>query len=151
MFFNLDQAKHGSLKHAYTIQYLLDHEKNNFIILDSDTEVLHDFDFIEDGYLTIASICRKTFVPRFVPFIQYFNVDLIKNYKIKYFDKYRILFGKNLQTYFLFDTGCSFYFDITNNKLPYKEIDYMKYVKHLGGGSWITNEKYREFFTKASY
>lgn len=140
---------HASAKHCYSIQYLLNICTSKYmILLDSDIIVKQDFDFIDDNILTSADIQNrpidfrnKKYISRFVPFVQFFNVNLIKQNNIKYFDAKRI--GENYYNNCIYDTGSSFYEDITKKRLPYKKIDFKKYVNHLNAGSWATYKPYQ--------
>ena len=80
------------------------------------------------------------YVPRFVPFIQFFNVNLINKLGIKYFDSRRI--GENHYGNRIYDTGSSFYDDIMSKRAEYKKIDFKAYVDHLNAGSWAKNKSY---------
>lgn len=71
---------HASLKHCYTIDYIIQFSCQNFLLFDSDTILKQDIDFIDDSFITCASVCKQepTYKNKFYPFIQYFNVNLIK-------------------------------------------------------------------------
>ena len=84
----------------------------------------------------IADYPDKKFKPRFIPFIMYLNQSKIKSKNIKYLDIYRMHGGANAGNSCIYDTGCSFYEDITKAKLPIKKINYEEYIVHFGGGSW---------------
>jgi hypothetical protein len=43
-----------------------------------------------------------------------------------------------------YDTGGSFYEDIINLNLPYKQITYTNYINHFKGGSWNDYIKNKE-------
>lgn len=132
---------HGSLKHAYTVDYLLQHSDKNILLMDSDTVLKRKIDFIDDSYVTVASILReKQYKNRFLPFIQFFNVNRINSLGLRYFDRNRILFGAHPTNSFQYDTGTSFLEDCRQMNLNYAEIDYTQYVNHLGSGSWKTND-----------
>ena len=135
---SMNTSRFGTLKHTYTIYYIIEHETRPFILFDSDTELLKDIDFIDDQYATIACIdyLAPKYHDRLLPFIQYFNTPLIKQNNIKYFDKNRILFGACAQNNLTYDTGASFLEDIRKKNIPYKEINYSEYVNHISGGSF---------------
>lgn len=136
----------GSLKHSLSIDYILKKSNhNNILLLDSDTILLRDIDFIDDNYITISD--RKEFdykytnksgarlyKRRFLPFIQYFNKKKILENNLDYCDNNRIV-GINTCDV-LYDTGASFYEDVLKYKLEFKIINHYKYIKHYGGKSW---------------
>ena len=118
------------------------------LLFDSDTVLHKDIDFIDDNIVTAADIQtrpidfrKKQYVPRFVPFIQFFNVNLINKFNIKYFDSRRI--GENHYGDRIYDTGSSFYDDIISKKAKYKKINFKAYVDHLNAGSWAKNKSYQ--------
>lgn len=140
---------YGSLKHAYSIHWLIGTcQTKNMLLFDSDIILNKDIDFIDEQYITIADIeehgkpnSRQNNIKyigktRFLPFIQYFNVDLIKQHNIKYFDYTRMhgVLAPNLGNHY--DTGASLYADVIKLKLPYKQIKYNDYIFHLDHGSW---------------
>lgn len=111
---HLDTSRHGTLKHSYTIDYILKTTPADKILLfDSDTILLKDVDFISDDIITAANVveCANGIVKRFTPFIQYFNVEMIRKNSLSYFDKNRIMFGNNsiMKYYFHYDTGAAFF------------------------------------------
>ena len=142
----------GSLKHACSIQFLLNICQTDYMMLfDSDTVLLNDIDFIDSKYASIADfeehgkIGRNgklyTSFTRMLPFIQFFNIKLLKNANIKYFDYTRIhgILAPNYGNYY--DTGASFYEDLTKNNLPIKRINHTNYIVHLDHGSWFSIAK----------
>ena len=149
-FFNKrSHNNHASAKHCYSIQYLLNICKTKYMVLfDSDTVLRKDIDFIDDNTVTAADIQTRPidfrkmpYVPRFVPFIQFFNVNLINKLGIKYFDSRRI--GENHYGNRIYDTGSSFYDDIVSKRAKYKKINFKAYVDHLNAGSWAKNKSYQ--------
>lgn len=135
-----DINNYASLKHAYSIQYLLDICQTKFMLLfDSDTILLRDIDFINDSYITAATIeqyKKFNFQTRLVPYIQLFNLRIMNIFQIRYFDYSRIHGSLGPNNGNSYDTGASFYADILAKKLPIKQIQYTKYIKHLARGSW---------------
>lgn len=147
----------GSLKHACSIQFLLNICCTDCMLLfDSDTILLQDIDFIDTKYASIADLEEngkigrngKTYssFTRMLPFIQFFNVKMIQEHKIAYFDYARMhgILAPNRGNYY--DTGASFYADLISNKLPIKRIDYNQYIKHLDHGSW--SDKFNKYLKK---
>lgn len=143
---------YGSLKHAFSIQFLLNICTTKYLLLfDSDTELLKDIDFISNNYITVSDIEYNnkidsrmnnkiyTSKTRFMPFIQLFNIDKINKAHLKYFDYSRMhgVLAPNRGNYY--DTGASFYEDIIKNKLNFLQISYSNYINHLDHGSWKNN------------
>ena len=136
---------YASLKHAMSIQFLLDICITKYCLLcDSDIVIKKKIDFIEDGYSTIAGIeqtgtasqnmNKNLGKTRFVPFMQLFNMKMLNLHKIRYFDINRI---HGIEYGMMYDTGASLYEDIVERKqLPYKQVNIEQYITHLGHGSW---------------
>lgn len=129
---------YASFRHAISIQWILDTaKKDDIILLDSDTVVKRDIDFVEDEYITIADVTTDKIKNRFLPFIQYFNIKKIQQFQLKYLDVDRMRGGENIENSKKYDTGASFYEDIVQRKIPYNTINYNVYIDHLKGGSWL--------------
>lgn len=128
---------YASYKHAMTVQFLLNIlQYDDLVFLDSDILLKRDIDFIDQRFAVIADYPDKKFKPRFIPFIMYINQSKIKSKNIKYLDIYRMHGGANAHNSCIYDTGCSFYEDVSKAKLPVKKINYEEYIVHFGGGSW---------------
>lgn len=142
---NKQYPQFNSIQHSMSIQWIIDNSKtNDILILDSDTIVKRDIDFINRKYITCADVQLydsrySTLKNRFVPFIQYFNKKLIKKYKVKYFDEFRFNGGMSGRPN-SYDTGTSFFEDVykisNGTQQFYKVIDFSKYIYHLKAGSW---------------
>lgn len=112
------------------------------VLLDSDVIVNKSFDFIDGNYVFSASIEHRPldfrnmpYVPRALPYIMSFNVEAMRHNKLKYFDPRRLV---ETAVDKIYDTGASFLEDVKAKHLRYREIDYRKYIVHLGGRSWST-------------
>lgn len=93
------------------------------VLLDSDTIVLRDFDFINDKYVFSSDIEQRPldfrhipYAARSLPYVIDFNVDLIKKHNLHYFDAKRLV---ETSINHIYDTGSSFLEDVSKNKLPY--------------------------------
>ena len=132
---------YASAKHTYAIDWIIKNCYSDKILLfDSDIILEHDIDFISDDIITAANVLKYTkfqrTLHRFQPFIQYFNVKMMNAHQINYYDPYR-LHGGVFKLCDCYDTGASFYEDVILHNVPYKTIDWPKYIKHLEGGSWM--------------
>ena len=54
-----------------------------------------DIDFIDDSYCTIADVGEDFNIPRFLPMIQYINVEEFRKNNLIFCDPERIRFGLN--------------------------------------------------------
>lgn len=138
----------ANMKHAMSIQFLITIcQTKGMILFDSDTYLKKPIDFIDFNFITIGGLQKQynvintniTRLPRIVPFIQFFNIDLINKYKLKYFNPLKII-GSNSKISNAFDTGASFYQDIISKKIPYKIINYSDYIYHICGASWAKKD-----------
>jgi len=123
------------------------------LLFDSDTLLLKDIDFIDNTYASIADMEKQggmgrngkpyTSFTRLLPFIQFFNVKMIKAYNIRYFDYSRMhgVIAPNRGNYY--DTGASFYEDLVKHGLKIRQIDYKSYIIHKDHGSWM--EEYNKY------
>ena len=153
--------------HQENIQLAVNVIGENFVLMDSDAPLIHPIDFIDDNYITVADIASEntTNTPRkflsdhfirFVPFVQYLNVKMMKENGVVYSD------NPNLHKYLdiarvsrtpteaslWVETGSVFFKEVDSRKLPWKKIDWKNYVEHLGAASYRKNESERAEFIK---
>ena len=139
----------GSAKHCFTVDFLIKILDKNFILLDSDVLLKKPIDFINESLITVGlnSKCEqnknKTRKIRFLPYLQYFNVDKIKELNLNYFNPNEIC-GLTINS--LYDTGASFYKLIKSrfNKNEFNEnINIFNYIVHFGAASYQKKEWYK--------
>ena len=164
---NLSVFNTGDLNHTINIQHAIDTIDQDFILIDCDAPLIHPVDFVANDSITSAQEMKyyletqraflRTSYNRLIPFIQYMNVKMMKETGIKYYDEQlltryldlALLTSKN--HILLFPTGTLFLKQIIEKNIPYKNIEYKKYVDHFGGSTWknTTNEENkRKFFSK---
>jgi len=91
---------YGSVKHAITIQYLIDTLSTEFILMDSDTLLKKSIDFADSRYATIGALSKREHKQkairkyRILPYLQYFNTSILHNFHIRYLD-YNKIYGIN--------------------------------------------------------
>lgn len=137
----------GSARHCRTIQWFIDNLiEDEFILLDSDILLTAPLDFIDKKFICCATVEHYPNMKiRFLPFITYFNLKMIKENNINYFSHDRINgLSKKGKPY---DTGASFFEDIYNNHLLYNNINYTNYLVHFKNGSW-SNKTYAGWLLK---
>lgn len=146
---------HANLKHAYSIQWLLSIcQTKGMVLCDSDIVVKKKIDFIDYRFLSVGQMqkpYRKNNVTRFrriLPFLQFFNIELLDKYRLKYFDHTRIL-GSNSEESKYYDTGASFLEDLSNLETKdltlFKDVKVGGYINHLLGGSWAGEHDENKF------
>lgn len=148
MFGGYTTNNYANIKHAMSVQFLLDMcQTTGLLLFDSDACLKKPIDFIDESFATIGGL-QKQYVAtwannvvrltRIVPFMQFFNTKMIRQFNIKFFDPYRII-GSSKENSNQFDTGASFYADIVDKNVPFKLIDYKQYIDHVLGASWAKN------------
>lgn len=128
----------GSLRHAASVQWLLDNLNTDFVLLDSDILLtksplclFNNANTIVCDFLTI-----NNYVCRVLPFMCFMKHDIITQYNLKFFDVNRFD-ASQLHT----DTGGTFCYDILTQNIPYKRFNISEYIVHFGNGSWRTSAK----------
>ena len=144
--------KLASIKHTLTIDWLLSYlPYNEIVLLDSDILFHKPINFIDHNKITIGQLSedevntRPERKFRILPYCQYFNIELLRKYKMRYFDSHRII-GFNTtqkQGRWAYDTGASFFEDVIDQypNLCDSSIKLNDYIVHYKGGSWATNSK----------
>lgn len=130
--------KCGSAKHCRTIQWLFDNlEDDEFVLLDSDVLLIKQLDFFNSKFSCAATYeVFPNMKHRFLPFVTYFNLKLLREKHIHYFDVKRMN-GLSIEGE-QYDTGASFLEDVINNNLPFLNINFNNYLVHFKNGSWST-------------
>ena len=139
---------HASMRHCYAIQWLLDNiDADSLVLFDSDTILKKPLDFLAKrprlSKVSIFGTDHNKVTTRAVPFMQYFNLNLLKCANIRYFDPTRIRGGLDSNNSAIYDTGTSFYEDIIKSGLMRccELISVDDYISHLQHGSWVKNGK----------
>lgn len=141
----------GSAKHCITIDYLIKNINKNFILLDSDVLLKKPIDFINENLITAGLISKeeqklkKGRQLRIFPFLQYFNVKLIKEHGLNYFNPNEMV-GIDQKT-LIYDTGASFYKSLCSLNNFNSNINIFDYIIHLNAGSW-SNTVYKTWLIK---
>ena len=136
---------YANMKHAMSIQFLLSIcQTRGLLLFDSDATLKSPIDFIDFKYVTIGGL-QKSYIAawadnvkrreRIVPYMQFFNVEMLNQLKLQYFNPTKIIGAKTSDSN-QFDTGASFYSAIVAKNAPFKLIDHTKYIDHMLGASW---------------
>lgn len=134
----------GSCKHCITIEWLLTNlPYDDIVLLDSDILLKRPIDFIDQAKISIGLLNDSERSKntkrrcRILPFVQYFNLRLIKKLGIRFFDPTRMVgLGSDSDT--IYDTGASFYEDAISLNPEYVDTtcNIFEYAKHMNSGSW---------------
>ena len=132
----------ASAKHCYTIEWCIQHSKENFILLDSDVLIKKDcsdlLNGVSDDCVYIGCTMKQPGlqIKRVVPYFLYINTQKCKELDIHYFDD-KHMHGLT-RSGDLYDTGAAFYLQTRNYK--FKEINIDDYMVHFAHGSWNCRE-----------
>lgn len=138
---------YGSAKHCYSIQWIIDHRKNPFVLLDGDVLLKKDIsDLWDNGQAFVGHIGCNTrrfgyVVNRVEPWLCYINVKMIREYRFSYFNGKKMwnLVSKAPDDHY--DTGAWFLEECLRLGLPFKEVDTKDYGIHMRHGSWRVKNK----------
>lgn len=156
---------YANLKHAYSIQYLIDTcQTAGMLLCDSDIVVKGKIDIADYSYLTVGKIQQAYYLhseerqksivrrSRIFPMLQFFNIQMVKTLNIKYFDENGKIIGGRHKNEMEYDTGAFFLEQICqlNGKQNLvKEVEVFKhYINHLCGASWAKIKSEQKFLEK---
>lgn len=134
--YEMNGVRYGSVKHALTIQWLIEKMNEDFFLLDSDILIKKDFRHVADNKQMFVGDCTTY---RVLPFLLYLNSKLLLSNNIKFFDR------RNIHPFCLGptnDTGGSFFRECQTFGKDFRILNLNDYYVHYGSGSW------REFFTR---
>ena len=133
---------YGSAKHCYSVQWIVDHRKNPFVLMDADVLLKKDItEFWDDKQAFVGHVGCNTrrfgyTVNRVEPWLCYINVPVMRMNGISYFNPKKMwnLVSKAPDDHY--DTGAWFLEECVRLNLPYTEIDTKLFGIHLRHGSW---------------
>ena len=132
---------YASAKHCLTVQWLIDHLEEPFLLIDSDILISQDISPLFDNTQvfvgqTELSLSRNGNVMRVLPYLLYINVPMVKAHGVTFFNQRKMWALTPRRPDNAYDTGAWFLEDCRNHALPYREIDISQYCIHLGHASW---------------
>lgn len=138
---------YGSAKHCYSVQWIIDHRKNPFVLMDGDVLLKKDiteFWDVEQAFVGHIGCNTKRFgytVNRVEPWLCYVNVKMVRRYGFDYFNPKKMwnLVSKAPDDHY--DTGAWYLEEVLRLSLPYKEVNTSDYGIHLRHGSWRTKDQ----------
>jgi hypothetical protein len=125
---------YASSKHCVSVQKGIDLIDDNVILMDSDVLVKKDIsELYDDSCIYVGGYeLNNIHLKRLMPFICFINVNMSKEYGIRYFDDKRIV-GLTVDGE-KYDTGSSFFFD--SEKYNHRVVNIFNYITHFAQGSW---------------
>ena len=132
---------YASAKHCYSVQWLIDHRRRPFLLMDSDVLIKKDITPLFDSrnvYVGEEKMHKSRFgnVMRVLPFLCYIDVPMVKQNGISFYNPKKMFALSSVSPDNAYDTGCWFYEDCDSHCLPIRHITVGDYAIHLGHGSW---------------
>ena len=138
-----NKSKYGSYKHCCSVQWLMDHLDEPFLLMDSDVLIRKPVNtFCNTEYAFTARVAcntRKRFgleIYRAEPFLCYINTPMLRAAGVRYLNTDYMWALSHQSPNNRDDTGAWFLKDVTDHHLPYRDIDTTPYIAHFGHGSW---------------
>lgn len=139
----INKSNYGSYKHCCSVQWLMDHLDEPFLLMDSDVLIRQRITtFCNPRYaFTGHVVCntRKRFgleIYRAEPFLCYINTPMLRAAGVTYLNTDYMWALSHQSPNNRYDTGAWFLKDVTDHRLPYRDIDTSPYIAHFGHGSW---------------
>lgn len=139
----VNKSNYGSYKHCCSVQWLMDHLDEPFLLMDSDVLIRQRINtFCNPRYaFTGHVVCntRKRFgleIYRAEPFLCYINTPMLRAAGITYLNTDYMWALSHQSPNNRYDTGAWFLKDVIDHRLPYRDIDTTPYIAHFGHGSW---------------
>ena len=136
------ENNYGSAKHCKTVDYCFDLFPDGFMLMDSDVLVKKDISCLFDnscvwtGKMALHQNRWNYYLPRVLPYLCYFNVPLLREHGIRYFNGEKMWALSHRHPDMWYDTGCWFYEACRDKSLPENHMDIDEYILHLKHGSW---------------
>ena len=176
---SIDVLPNGDYQHPMNIQFAIDTLNENFMLIDSDAPLKCPiYTLMDNSMITSAQVEEWNYIHldrlrpllnperrrrRFCPYIQFLNVDMLKQHGVKYFDKDQLKDNLDVAGWFknpccegreslFFWTGSLFFRNIWNQHLPFNVIHYDWYVDHFGGATWQDKgDRHKMFIAKYAH
>lgn len=139
----INKSNYGSYKHCCSVQWLMDHLDEPFLLMDSDVLIRQRITaFCNPSYaFTGHIVCntRKRFgleIYRAEPFLCYINTPMLRAAGVTYLNTDYMWALSHQSPNNRYDTGAWFLKDVIDHRLPYRDIDTTPYIAHFGHGSW---------------
>lgn len=135
---------YGSAKHCYSVQWLIDHSEEPFVLMDSDVLIRKDitpfFEHKDCAWVgELGENVRRRFGYNFQkvqPFLCWLNVPLLKEKGISYFNPEYMWNLTTRKPNHRYDTGAWLHRAVGEARLPVCQLPIGEYILHLGHGSW---------------
>lgn len=135
---------YGSAKHCISVQWLVDHSEEPFVLMDSDVLVRRDIaDFWSHPDCAWVGEVGENVKERFgynirkvQPFLCWLNVPLLHAHNIRYFNASYMWNLTTVVPNHRYDTGAWFYRTVKEVQLPVQRVPLDGMIYHLAHASW---------------
>jgi hypothetical protein len=132
----------GSVKHAMSVEWLLQHTEDGFLLCDSDILLKGDPSVMMDEKMAAVGRTHKTCrlryqVPRLLPQLCWVNAPMCRKLGVHYFDPNRswALGTGRTEKENWYDTGASFLAELNEKMAPWWNFDTTDLIEHYGAAS----------------
>ena len=144
-------CNYGSVKHMLSVEWLVQHMHDGFVLMDSDVLLRDSVDDLFDSkQMAIGEVCKRSprFVHRLLPFVCWLNAPMMREAGVHYHDPERSygLAGDDIDDRRnWYDTGASLLEDLQRRELPWREMKLGDRYCHLGNGSWRRKGEWKDW------
>lgn len=136
----------GSVKHAMSVEWLLQQLQEGFLLCDSDVLLKADpTQMVDEAMAAVGRTyksCRLRYqIPRLLPNLCWINAPMCRSMGIHYFDPARswALGTGRTEKENWYDTGASFLAELREKGAPWNEFDTNTLMEHYGAASHSRN------------
>ena len=134
-----NRSNYGSAKHTMSVDWLMDHVPDGFILMDSDVLIHTDIAPIANRHYAAAGRVKECSdgIPTVLrPFLCWINVPMLREHHIRYFNGEKMWALSHKFPNNRYDTGAWLYEECVRCGLPINAFHWKDYALHFGHGSW---------------
>jgi len=134
-----NRSNYGSAKHTMSVDWLMDHLPEGFILMDSDVLIHTNIAPIANRHYAAAGRVKECAggIPTVLrPFLCWINVPMLRENGIRYFNGEKMWALSHKFPNNRYDTGAWLYEECVRCGLPINAFHWKDYALHFGHGSW---------------
>lgn len=137
---------HASAKHCKSVQWLFDHRRRHFVVMDSDILIKADISPLWDeryAWVGQESLHRSRYgnLVRVEPALCYINMPMVHEHGVSFLNPAKMYALTGDRKSDAYDTGCWFHEDCKEHGLPTLPVSLDDYAVHMAHGSWKRTAK----------
>ena len=137
---------HASAKHCKSVQWLFDHRRRHFVVMDSDILIKADISPLWDeryAWVGQESLHRSRYgnLMRVEPALCYINMPMVHEHGVSFLNPAKMYALTGDRKSDAYDTGCWFHEDCKAHGLPTLPVSLDDYAVHMAHGSWKRTAK----------